>query len=80
MSDAIQVIPRAAIARAEELTAEDVIAQVQKIQDVMARVMKDGDHYGVIPGTNKPFLDVKDGKIMAWRDYFDTAGLASGGQ
>ena len=25
-------------------------------------------------------FDVKDGKIMAWRDYFDTAGLASGGQ
>ncbi|MBV1918313.1 MAG: hypothetical protein KUG65_09680 [Sphingomonadaceae bacterium] len=23
-------------------------------------------------------FDVKDGKIAAWRDYFDTAGLASG--
>ncbi|MCB2048959.1 MAG: nuclear transport factor 2 family protein [Novosphingobium sp.] len=23
-------------------------------------------------------FDVKDGKIMAWRDYFDTAGFASG--
>lgn len=24
-------------------------------------------------------FDVKQGKIVAWRDYFDTAGLASGG-
>ena len=24
-------------------------------------------------------FEVKDGKIVAWRDYFDTAGLASGG-
>ncbi len=24
-------------------------------------------------------FDVRDGKILAWRDYFDTAGLASGG-
>ncbi len=23
-------------------------------------------------------FDVKEGKIMAWRDYFDTAGFASG--
>jgi len=24
-------------------------------------------------------FDVEDGKIVGWRDYFDTAGLASGG-
>jgi limonene-1,2-epoxide hydrolase len=24
-------------------------------------------------------FEVKDGKIVAWRDYFDTAGLAAGG-
>ena len=39
-----------------ELDVTDVIAQVQKIQRVMEMVMKKGDHYGVIPGTDKPTL------------------------
>ena len=47
----------ASLARREELGVEDVIAQVQKIQAVMAKVMKEGEHYGVIPGTGtKPSL------------------------
>lgn len=32
------------------LTANEIWNQVQLIQDVMSRVMKEGDHYGVIPG------------------------------
>jgi hypothetical protein len=45
------------LARRDELTIEDMIAQVTKVHDVMARVMKDGEHYGVIPGTgSKPTL------------------------
>ena len=39
-----------------ELEVEDVIAQVQKIQRVMEAVMKEGEHYGKIPGTDKPTL------------------------
>ena len=35
---------------------EAMVAQVHLIQDVMGKVMKDGEHYGVIPGTNKPSL------------------------
>lgn len=35
----------------EERSVEDVLAQVQKIQQLMASALKDGEHYGVIPGT-----------------------------
>jgi hypothetical protein len=45
----------AAIVR-EELTIEELVAQVQKIQQAMSKVMKDGEHFGVIPGTQKPTL------------------------
>ncbi|MCL2632336.1 MAG: hypothetical protein FWD45_04555, partial [Coriobacteriia bacterium] len=39
------------------LTAHDVVAQVALIQQVMEAVMKEGEHYGVIPGTSsKPTL------------------------
>lgn len=41
---------------AAEMTIEDLEKQVQKIQQVMRRVMQDGTHYGVIPGTDKPTL------------------------
>ncbi len=34
----------------------DVQRQVNVIQDVMRSVMSDGEHYGIIPGTNKPSL------------------------
>jgi hypothetical protein len=40
----------------KSLTAADVRAQVNLMQDVMAEVMKDGTHFGVIPGTKKPTL------------------------
>lgn len=38
------------------LTAADVRAQVNLMQDVMAEVMLKDTHYGVIPGTQKPSL------------------------
>ncbi len=34
----------------------DVVARVRRIQEVMRAVMKDGTHYGTIPGTQKPTL------------------------
>lgn len=37
-------------------TAAEVRAQVNLIQEVMRAVMKDGVHFGVIPGTDKPTL------------------------
>jgi len=38
------------------LTAGEVLAQVRLIQEVMNAVMKEGKHYGKIPGTPKPTL------------------------
>lgn len=38
------------------LTAADVRAQVNLMQDVMQEVMKKDTHYGVIPGTKQPSL------------------------
>ena len=42
--------------RAPALTAKQVKGRVQLIQEVMESVMKEGVHYGVIPGTDKPSL------------------------
>lgn len=42
--------------RAATLTASQVRGHVQLIQQVMESVMKEGVHYGVIPGTDKPTL------------------------
>ena len=39
-----------------ELAVSDLEAQVHKIQAVMKNVMQEGQHYGTIPGTNKPTL------------------------
>jgi hypothetical protein len=44
------------LAKVDELTTADLVAQVKKIQEVMRSVMKEGVHYGVIPGTDKPTL------------------------
>lgn len=53
-----EIVPqqRSALAVQDELTIEQLTAQVQKVQEAMKAVMKDGEHYGVIPGTNKPTL------------------------
>src|SRR5690606_6848178 len=37
-------------------TVENIKAQVMRIREVMRAVMKEGTHYGVIPGTDKPTL------------------------
>ena len=39
-----------------EYTVPEVVAQVRKIQEIMSAVMKKDEHYGVIPGTDKPSL------------------------
>lgn len=42
--------------RAVTLTAAQVKGRVQLVQQVMQAVMKEGVHYGTIPGTDKPSL------------------------
>jgi hypothetical protein len=38
------------------LTAADVKANVQLVQEVMSSIMKEGTHYGIIPGCKQPSL------------------------
>lgn len=44
------------LAVAPELTIEELVAQVAKVQSAMKSVMHLDEHYGTIPGTNKPTL------------------------
>lgn len=47
----------ALVRRDDEMTVQDLVAQVSKIQEVMHAVMKRDEHYGTIPGTGtKPTL------------------------
>lgn len=39
-----------------EMSVSQVLHQVELVQEVMRRVMKKDEHYGVIPGTDKPTL------------------------
>jgi hypothetical protein len=48
--------PTSAMTIPAELTVEQMVEQVKKIQHLMSSVMKEGEHYGVIPGTDKPSL------------------------
>jgi hypothetical protein len=41
---------------AAALTVKEMLAQLKVIDDLMKRIMKEGIHYGVIPGTSKPTL------------------------
>lgn len=45
-----------AIVENRPLTKQEVVAQKRLIQEVMKAVMKDGIHYGVIPGCKQPTL------------------------
>ena len=52
------IIPEAqALAVISPMAIDEIIGQVNLIQSVMGKVMKEGEHFGVIPGTgNKPSL------------------------
>lgn len=54
MTDTLQVMPAGSLEKSA--TAAEIRAQVNLIQEVMKAVMKDGTHFGTIPGTDKPTL------------------------
>ena len=56
MADEMVVRESHELATQETLTLDQLVDQVQLIQHTMKRVMQDGVHYGVIPGTDKPTL------------------------
>ena len=51
-----EVVKIQSAAALEEITVDQVMAQVQKIQALMTASMTEGEHYGTIPGTKKPTL------------------------
>lgn len=51
-----QAIAKPSTATELELSVEQVLDQVRKIQGVMAKAMRKDEHYGIIPGTDKPTL------------------------
>jgi hypothetical protein len=46
----------AALAAPSEFTVDELMDQMRKIQQAMKEAMKEGEHYGTIPGTQKPTL------------------------
>jgi hypothetical protein len=57
MSTELTITQPQQIVAANQLTSRDLVAQVSLIQDVMKSVMKEGEHFGVIPGCgDKPTL------------------------
>lgn len=58
--------PAQAIGLASEYTTRDVLAHLVKIQDVMKAAMRDGTHYGLIPGCGtKPSLLKPGAELLA---------------
>ena len=56
MNQVVQFQPAVDNYGSRSLTAADVRAQVNLMQDVMLEVMRDGTHFGVIPGTKQKSL------------------------
>lgn len=52
----LAIPPHSVEALDKSATAQEIRAQVNLIQEVMHAVMKDGTHFGKIPGTDKPTL------------------------
>lgn len=66
MNAVVQFQPAVDTYGSRSLTAADVRAQVNLMQDVMAEVMRDGVHYGTIPGTkSKSLYKAGAEKLMA---------------
>lgn len=66
MNQVVQFQPAVEAYGARSLTAADVRAHVNLMQDVMLEVMKDGTHYGTIPGTkSKSLYKAGAEKLMA---------------
>lgn len=54
--------PAPAVSR---LSPADVVHEVAAIKQIMAEVMKDGEHYGKVPGSSKPGLLQPGAQILA---------------
>ena len=48
-----------------ELSVEELLARVQKVKDIQATAMKEGVHYGRVPGIEKPSLFKPGAELLA---------------
>lgn len=56
MNAVVDLPQRGLVADAGRMSVTEVIRHVRAVQEVMQAVMKDGLHYGHVPGTDKPML------------------------
>jgi hypothetical protein len=61
-TDLALAAPASAVSR---LSPADVVHEVVAIKQIMAEVMKDGEHYGKVPGSSKPGLLQPGAQILA---------------
>lgn len=56
--------PRALAKASDEMSVVDLVHRVSKVQEVQQQVMKEGHHYGKIPGVDKPTLFKPGAEIL----------------
>jgi hypothetical protein len=80
--NAIVEMPGAGLVQAGRMRSVDVIDHVRAVQEVMRTVMKEGVHYGMVPGTDKPTLLKPGAEVLcvAFRiaDTYNVEDLSAG--
>lgn len=61
---ALATTESAALARPDELSVQEIVARVSKVKEVQREVMKDGVHFGKVPGIDKPALMKPGAEIL----------------
>lgn len=56
MNQVVEMQPRGIVPSQNRLSVSEVVQQAQAVQEIMHAVMKEGEHFGKIPGTDKPTL------------------------
>ena len=56
MNDIVEVPARAIVPNAGRMSVTEVVQHAKAVQEIMGAVMREGEHYGKIPGTDKPTL------------------------
>lgn len=64
-TEALQTIEATPAGALTQLSVAAVQGRMQRIQEVMKAVMKDGEHFGVIPGTKKPTLYKSGAEVLS---------------
>jgi hypothetical protein len=65
MNAIVESAPRGIVATSNRMEVSDVVQHVKVVQEVMRAVMKEGLHFGKIPGTDKPSLLQPGADVLA---------------